>query len=140
VLSFLETGYRRLAWRLYKACKSYSATLEVMNDFYSSWDKLWNTRRVRDYYNIRLGKFAFNKGAILYRMELAKPKENITNFGIEPTGCQRLRKFILEKLRRLKYKICLHHFTCNNQFILRSCRRQLRFIRTCIIRNVIQYL
>jgi hypothetical protein len=72
-----------------------------MYDF-CSWDK-WNTRRVREYYyNIRLGKFPFNNGAILYRMELAKPKETIMNFGIEPTGCQMTIKFMLEKVRQIE--------------------------------------
>jgi hypothetical protein len=35
-------------------------------------------------------------------MELAKPKETIMDFGIEPTGCQRIIKFMLEKVRQIE--------------------------------------
>jgi hypothetical protein len=35
-------------------------------------------------------------------MELAKPKETIMNFGIEPTGCQMTIKFMLEKVRQIE--------------------------------------
>jgi hypothetical protein len=87
----------RLAWRLYKACNPTvtRATLEEMFDFYSSWGKWWYTPHVLEYYyNTRFEKFVFNNGAILYRMELVKPKETIMDFGFEPTGCETLMKFV----------------------------------------------
>jgi hypothetical protein len=52
--------------------------------------------------NMRLGKFVFNNGAILYRMELAKPKETGMDFRLESTGCQMTIKFVLEKVRKIE--------------------------------------
>jgi hypothetical protein len=92
-----------LAWRLYRACNPTvtRATIEVMYDFYSVWEKSRPTPG-GEYYDTRIKKYLYINRPLSNQLQRDQPEVTGMVFGIENTGCPVTLRYILEKVRTVK--------------------------------------